>query len=232
MLLRFPLERVRHRRASAVSKPNSAGSARFPSLSNSEEKIRNFSVGIPLERQLLTAESPTPQSAATFAVPPKASITSSIVRSMAPSYSRSVESSSLHDAEIATACEQWLNSAMISEREFDASLSWRLRVLRKAMGRTQPEFGGAMGVGGSAVSNYEKDQRSASARRLSTFQLLQLSMTYHTPIEWLIAADESRLDDALRAKLTKAEAELKAEMATKSDKASRTVKPARRRSAR
>lgn len=187
-------------RASAGSKPKTEGQAVLPTTRNASTMIIDLPGGMrPRDGQLLTADTPTPQSAATFAGPPSASITSPMVESMDASYSRFVESSSFHVSEIATSCEQWLNSGMISEREFETMAGYRLMLLRRAFGKSQKEFGTKMGVGGTAVSNYE------AGRAVEPYKALKLKEAFGAPLEWLYSGDESALSDHLAERLSKAE---------------------------
>lgn len=86
------------RHASTSRKPKTAGSAHKPRFVSSLETIRKLSDGIPpRDRQLLTADKPTPINSATARVPPKASMTSSTELSMPDDSSRSVILSRVHD---------------------------------------------------------------------------------------------------------------------------------------
>lgn len=184
-VVRFP---QRHARASSL-KPNTTGDASRLRAASASRTTKKLALEIrPRITQLLTAEGPTPQSSATFVGPPNASITESIVPSMAPIYSHFVESSILHRSEIATPCEQWLNSIMISERNFHVAVGDRLRKLRLGYGATQSDFAKVMGVGGSAMSNYE-----AGTRAVDPYAAYQLKNVYNAPLEWLYCGDESTI---------------------------------------
>lgn len=91
---------------------------------------------------------------------------------------------------------------MITEREFIEGVASRLKTLRVAMGKTQEELGEKLGVGKTAISNYEK-----SERLISPYDATKLKVAYGAPLEWLYAADESALSPHLAAKIKAAEAE-------------------------
>lgn len=191
------LSRRRHCAGSATSKPKRDGSARVLSFSKAPSKIRNFSAGIrPRAFQLETADCPTPHRLATCAVPPSTEITSSIVPSIAPVYSRNVEPSSVHITAMVTDRELWPNFPMISEREFRVSVGKRLKQFRMALGRNQVEFGEKLGVGGTAISNYEKGDRA-----VDPYDAFKLKMAFGLPLEWLYGGDESVLTPQLLEKL-------------------------------
>lgn len=98
-----------------------------------------------------------------------------------------------------TACEPWLNSLMISATEFQQGVGTRLRQLREAMGKSQDAMGDKLGVGGTAIANYEKGDRA-----LDPYHALKLKMIFGAPLEWLYGADESVIPPALAEKLENA----------------------------
>lgn len=220
-VLEFP---KRHARASSAagratgpSNPNKVGLTVLPVPSKADVKIMYFSAGMPArERQLLTAETPTPHSAATAAVPPRASMTSSTVESISPFSSRNVDSSRGHTKAIATTCEQWLNLPMISEREFRSGVARRLRQVRTAFFKNQTDLGTKMRVGKTAVSNYESGQRS-----VDPYAALQLKLSHEIPLEWLYLGVESGLSAPLAKALKEAAIQIAAEDAKKASKATR-----------
>lgn len=94
---------------------------------------------------------------------------------------------------------------MISEREFLEGVALRLKALRMALDKTQEDIGEKIGVGKTAISNYEK-----ADRLISPFDAVKLKSAYGAPLEWLYAGDESVLSPHLAAKLKKAEERKKA----------------------
>lgn len=188
-IIRFPKKRHAVAASSRALKPNTTGDASRPREIKASRTIMKQPFEIrPRLLQLLTADVPTPHSSATLAGPPSASITSSTESSMESKYSRFVESSTSHVLEIATSCEQWLNSLMISERHFHEAVGARLKRLRLGYGETQATFAGVMGVGASALSNYE-----AGDRAVNPFSAYQLKNKYNAPLEWLYCGDESTI---------------------------------------
>jgi len=63
----------------------------------------------------------------------------------------------------------------------------RLRELRTARGLTQAEFGKLIGVGKSAVSQYE-----SGARAPDTAALRRIAASFGVTTDWLLGLDESR----------------------------------------
>jgi transcriptional regulator with XRE-family HTH domain len=112
------------------------------------------------------------------------------------SYSRFVDSSTNHASEIATPCEQWLNSPMISDRDFRTAVGERLKRLRLALGRSQADIAKKLGVGATAVSNYENGTRA-----VDPYDAFKLKISYGAPLEWLYGGDESALPPHLAEKL-------------------------------
>lgn len=223
-ILEFPIKTKRggHARTSsgrAVAMPKTAGSTFLPIFANAAVTTKNFSAAIrPRDFQLLTADEPTPQSSATLVGPPSVSRTSSTVRSMGIECSRNVELSTCHITEIATTCELWLNSSMISEREFQIALAYRVRVLRAMQNESQIEFGKRISVGKSAISMYEKAERT-----IDPYKALILQQRLKAPMAWLYAGEEADLTDSFKRKLAEAMPIVDAEMAN-------PVRPGRRKS--
>lgn len=202
-----------HARASstAATIPKRAGFGRFPRASRAVEKAKKNSAGIlPRERQLLTADAPTPTKPPAFALPPTASMISPTVSSMPSDTSRTVESSRVHIPGIHTDCEQWPDTAMISKRDFQLAVAWRLRVARKALGKTQADFAEKLNVGDTAISNYE-----SNGRGFTPYAAYRLKDAFGIPLEWLYAGDEGALSGNLAKQVTATEAEMKAEEAQK-----------------
>lgn len=77
---------------------------------------------------------------------------------------------------------------MISERHFHEAVGERLKKLRLGYGATQATFAEVMGVGGSAMSNYE-----AGTRAVDPYGAFQLKAVYNAPLEWLYCGDESTI---------------------------------------
>lgn len=85
-----------------------------------------------------------------------------------------------------------------------AGVAWRLAVLRKTFDLTQVTLGQTLGVGDTAVANYEK-----ASRLISPYDAFKLKIAYGIPLEWLYAADESTLPSPLAARLRIAEVALR-----------------------
>src|SRR5450759_1596564 len=135
MILRFPIERARHVRASAPASrgriPNKELSNSLPPRSSAAAKTEYCSEGIrPRAFQFETAEGPTCASLAASAVPPSASIMESTVLSTDCDYSHSVNLSSVHTLEIAPACELAIIHSMDSPR----MIARRLTETREILG--------------------------------------------------------------------------------------------------
>lgn len=210
-ILEFPTTRPRHARTSSGrgAIPNTIGSTVLSMARSASVTSKNFSAAIrPRDFQLLTADGPTPHSSATFAGPPSASRTSSMVRSMDRDYSRNVELSTLHVSTMVTNCGPCLKYAMISEREFILAMGQRLKLLREMQQESQAVFGERIGVGDTAVSNYESGDRV-----LDPYQALILNQKLKAPLGWLYAGEELELTDTFKAKMAAAQARIDAERA-------------------
>jgi transcriptional regulator with XRE-family HTH domain len=85
---------------------------------------------------------------------------------------------------------------MISGRDFHAAVGERLKRLRLAYGKSQLDFAKTLGVGASAISNYE-----AGARAVDPYDAFKLKMVYSAPMEWLFGGDESTLPPQVAEKL-------------------------------
>jgi len=85
---------------------------------------------------------------------------------------------------------------MISGREFHAAVGERLKRLRLALGRSQADVAKKLGVGPTAVSNYENGTRA-----VDPYDAFKLKIAYGAPLEWLYGGDESALPPALAEKL-------------------------------
>lgn len=85
---------------------------------------------------------------------------------------------------------------MISGTDFHAAVGARLKRLRLALGRSQADFADKLGVGASAVSNYEKGERA-----VDPYHAFKLKLAYGSPLEWLYGGDESVLPRHLVEKL-------------------------------
>lgn len=85
---------------------------------------------------------------------------------------------------------------MISGTDFLACVGKRLKKLRLGLGRSQADFAETLGVGASAISNYEKGERA-----LDPYDAFKLKLAYGAPLEWLYCGDESTLSDNLVKKL-------------------------------
>lgn len=95
--------------------------------------------------------------------------------------------------------------AMISKRDFQLAVAWRLRVARKALEKTQADFAEKLTVGVTAVSNYE-----TNGRGFTPYAAYRLKDAFGLPLEWLYAGDEGSLSGDMSKKIAKAEAELRA----------------------
>lgn len=85
---------------------------------------------------------------------------------------------------------------MISGSDFHAAVGARLKKVRLALGRSQNDFAKKLGMGGSAISNYEKGDRA-----VDPYDAFKLKMSYGVPLEWLYGGDESSLPPHLQEKL-------------------------------
>lgn len=193
-----------HARASSWrdSKLKSPRATVCPFPAKASDTSRNFSAGIrPRDFQLLTADVPTPQISASLAAPPAASIKESKVEIMQAQCSQNVDLSTDHILEIATACEQWQKSSMISEREFRRLVGYRLALIREGEGLTQGQFAKKLRIGKSAIS-----MKEAGDRGVDGYQALILKHTFEVPFDWLFAGIETGLSDRTRATIAKGEA--------------------------
>lgn len=85
---------------------------------------------------------------------------------------------------------------MISGRDFHAAVGVRLRTLRLAFGKSQSDFAKTLGVGATAISNYE-----VGARAVDPYDAFKLKNVYGAPLEWLYSGDVSSLPGHLAEKL-------------------------------
>lgn len=85
---------------------------------------------------------------------------------------------------------------MISGSAFHAAVGARLRRLRLAYGKSQLAFADTLGVGASAISNYE-----AGTRAVDPYDAYKLKQVYSAPMEWLYSGDESTLPPQVAEKL-------------------------------
>ena len=85
---------------------------------------------------------------------------------------------------------------MITGREFHKSVGDRLKRLRLALGRSQKDFADKLGVGATAISNYENGSRA-----VDPYDAFKLKIAYGAPLEWLFGGDESVLPSHLVEKL-------------------------------
>lgn len=97
---------------------------------------------------------------------------------------------------------------MISEREFILAMGQRLKLLREMQQESQAVFGERIGVGDTAVSNYESGDRV-----LDPYQALILNQKLKAPLGWLYAGEELELTDTFKAKMAAAQARIDAERA-------------------
>lgn len=65
-----------------------------------------------------------------------------------------------------------------------------------AYGKSQLAFGKTLGVGPSAISNYETGDRA-----VDPYDAFKLKMVYGAPMEWLYGGDESTLPPHVAEKL-------------------------------
>ena len=197
IILRFP----HHGRASL--KPNTAGSTSpFPEAARASRTSRKFSSGIlRRERQLLTADGPTPSKVATEAVPPSASTTSSTECSIPLDTSQSVKMSSLHNSQIVTNCEMGTMHPMPSRSVNEVSA--RLVALERALGLTPAELCRQAKIGANAWSQYTT---AKNRRKISQTDAFKLKDTWGVPIEWTYDGDARWLPAEISRKLRRANA--------------------------
>jgi hypothetical protein len=193
-VIAFPKRGRRHGRASAGSIPKTAGSTSLPSEASAPDTIMNFSAGMRLrERQLLTAESPTPQSVATFAEPPRASTTTSTVPSIDSEYSRGVNLSTGHNIEIFTRCELLPNRQMSRAQK---DIAYRLELTRLALELTPANIEHDANIPTNAWSQYI-DADPDTGRRISLEAAFRLKDAYKLTLDWIFDADRARLPSDL-----------------------------------
>lgn len=94
---------------------------------------------------------------------------------------------------------------MISKRDFQLAVAWRLRIARKALDKTQADFAEKLNVGDTAISNYE-----SNGRGFTPYAAYRLKDAFGIPLEWLYAGDEGALSGNFAKKVAEAEADLKA----------------------
>lgn len=178
-------------------KPKTSGLISLPFAASASRKRRKFSEGIsPRERQLLTADGPTPTSAAAPAGPPTASITSSTEQSMSLDTSRNVKLSSVHEMEVESTGRELPLLGMV---ESNKSLATRLKMTRTALGVTPTDVCKRLKIGASAWSQYENGDR-----RITLKVAIKFCDEFGLTLDWIYRADPSRLPNDLRLKMREA----------------------------
>jgi hypothetical protein len=177
-------------------------SAALPRRASSSEKVMKCSVGIaPLAFQLLTAGAPTPASAAAAAVPPTASITSVTDPSIPPSYSRNMNMSSVHGAEIDLNEGGLFHGDMPSSRE---SIISRLRLLPKILGKSQVAMLEPIGCTPPQWSNYLTTE--GTSKNVITWEVASdFKEFYGVTLDWIYCNDLASLPEALKLRVKEAE---------------------------
>jgi hypothetical protein len=202
ILLRFP----RHARPSVARsgalKPKTDGSAAFSKPARASVNVKKCSGGMaPRERQLLTADSPTPATEAAAVVPPKASITASTDRSMPPYTSQSVTMSSGHGSAIDGELGLGLKIPMPKDPKI---IGPRLEQTREALGLSAAQLCRRIDCAQNRWSQYESGERPITldiAERLCN----EFGLT----LDWIYRGDRSGLPQRLIEKLPPAEAPAK-----------------------
>jgi hypothetical protein len=151
---------VGHSAASRDLKPKAVGLAAKPRSVKASEIVRKFSDGIALRNlQLLTAGCPTPASAATAAVPPRASTMSSTELSISHDSSRFVKLSRLHvpvmDQDKKFKCNKGMDSPEVIGRRLTLWLEAEIQLKRRGI-KSAADLCKLLGIGESAWSNFKK----------------------------------------------------------------------------
>jgi len=179
MILLFPVQG----RASLKGRiPKSDGSASLPERCKNSAKIECKSEGMrPRERQLETAGGPTEANLAASDVPPTASITASMVVSMAPEYSQSVNMSSVHIPAIENSCEPGTIHRMDSPKK----LRKRLLETQKALGiKTKAEFCRKTGIRPNAWTQFTTENDD-ELRPITLECAIKICDRFNLTLDWI-----------------------------------------------
>lgn len=184
----------RHGRASA-SKPKSDRSADVLRLANSRSKMKNLSVGSrPRAFQLDTAGSDTPMISAAADGPPRASTTSSTVRSMPPYSSPYVNMSSVHALGMVFRRPGGNTPGMPPSAK---TLGKRLQLTREALGVRAVDICRALDIAPNRWSQYENGERP-----ITMAVAVRLCEVYGLTLDWIYRGDPSGLPVRLHQKLS------------------------------
>lgn len=203
---------VGHAADSLDLKPKTAGLALKRFLLSSSEIVRKFSDGIaPLDFQLLTAESPTPASPATAAVPPRASTMSSTELSMRKDSSPIVKLSRLHAGGMDHLEKLHLNNGMDSKK----IVGDRLRVWLLSEGISAADLCKRIDCKENQWSQYSSGKRMVSHKVAD-----QLCRTFALTLDWIYRGDP-------RAEISE-QTQIKMKKIRDNEKAGAVVGPGRR----
>lgn len=154
----------------------------------------------PRDRQLLTAELPTPTREATAEVPPRALITSSMVESMNQIYSRSVNRSSVHTMDIVTNCELLPYAGMARALK---EICERLKLVEWALGLKPAQLADEAKISRTAWTQYKDPDFK---RRITLAAAYKLKDRFGITLEYIYDDDPTRLPGDIRDKVRKKEA--------------------------
>jgi len=192
IIVRFPRT---HARTSSVNlKPKTVGRTSLPKDANASLIMTNLSGAIrPRKLQLLTADTPTPANDAVAVGPPRASITSSTVLSMASYSSHRVNMSSLHAMELASCSFVGSNRGMA---ESIKSLAARLKLTREALELSAADLCRQIDCKPNRWSQYE-----AGERKITLEVANALCDEFGLSLDWIYRANPAQLPHALRLKM-------------------------------
>lgn len=202
--------------SAASLKPKAEGLADRLRSSRAFEMVKKFSDGIePRNFQLLTAESPTPASAATAVVPPKASTMSSTDLSMPDVTSRFVKMSSLHAPRMDREEKRNFNKGMDSPQDIGRRLDLWLKAeieLRRNGDqslKSAADLCRLLDISESAWSQYKAGkakQNGVVVDRPITLEVAdQLCHEFGLTLDWIYRNDVERIDLGLRRRMAEIE---------------------------
>src|SRR5262245_53577905 len=143
--------------STGIFRPKRTGSTCKSRLAKASDRITQFPGGMRRRSfQLDTADMPTPASAATAAVPPRASTTASTELSIPTDISRGVNMSSVHGIELSFGCGHPDNLAMSTAAK---TLARRLKITREALGLSAADICRRIDCKANRWSQYESGDR-------------------------------------------------------------------------
>lgn len=203
---------IDHSAASLDLKPKADGLAVNPRSVRAPEIVRKFSDGIALRNfQLLTAGSPTPASAATAAVPPRASTMSSTELSMPNTSSPIVNLSRLHVPLMDIGKKFHRNKGMDSPRDIGRRLTlWldaEIQLARKGSNsiKSAADLCRLIGISETAWSQYKKGKSGSQDRPITIEVADQLCHHFSLSLDWIYRNDPRVIDLQLLLKIQEIE---------------------------